>query len=169
MKDLTYRFKPPKKEDTKKWETIKYLLGHGFYFQHIYDYENGKMAEYPQNIKDAEVFAEKNNAERILLFRIFDEINSYPEKMTIEQEIKIMQGLENVQLWQILNEKEKFMAILKKIIRSHKNIQNKKDDDRIITERGIFKKWLNANIHFFKENDKEDIFQIIKILSADCM
>ncbi len=64
---LPHRFRPPKKTDDKKWETVKYLIENGFYYQHVYQkvetknarttYEN--YAEYPDNIRDAKEFVEK--------------------------------------------------------------------------------------------------------------
>lgn len=67
MKLLPHRFRPPKKSDDKKWETVKYLIESGFNYQHIYksvitkngvtSYEN--YAEYPDNIRDAKEFVLK--------------------------------------------------------------------------------------------------------------
>ncbi|UFH36539.1 hypothetical protein [Flavobacterium acetivorans] len=65
---LPHRFKPPKKTEDKKWETVNFLIEHGFYYQHVYEnvevkksgiivYEN--YAKYPENIKDAKEFVEK--------------------------------------------------------------------------------------------------------------
>ena len=65
---LPHRFKPPKKAEDKKWETVKFLIENGFYFQHIYEnvtktangfinYEN--MVSYPCNIRDAKEFVVK--------------------------------------------------------------------------------------------------------------
>ena|SRR5690554_4754214 len=64
---LPHRFRPPKKTDDKKWETVKYLIDNGFYYQHIYKeieiknevtlYQN--YAAYPENIRDAKEFVEK--------------------------------------------------------------------------------------------------------------
>lgn len=65
---LPHRFKPPKKTEDKKWETVKFLIEHGFYYQHIYKKvettENGNIvyenyAKYPENLKDAKEFVEK--------------------------------------------------------------------------------------------------------------
>ena len=64
MINVDYKFKSPKKEDIKKWETIKYLLENGFYFQHIY--ENNKIIEYPKNIKDAKIFVENIILKKLL-------------------------------------------------------------------------------------------------------
>ena len=62
MINVDYKFKAPKKDDIKRWEIIKYLLGNGFYFQHIYrddDYINAELVKYPQNIREAKIFVEK--------------------------------------------------------------------------------------------------------------
>ena len=63
---LPHRFRPPKKTDDKKWETVKYLVENGFYYQHIQKVEtkNGvtsyeNYAKYPDNIRDAKEFVEK--------------------------------------------------------------------------------------------------------------
>lgn len=73
MTPLSHRFRPPKKSEDKKWETIQFLIKNGFYFQHIYEtitkegfikYEN--LVPYPKNIRDAKEFVEryKNQAKR---------------------------------------------------------------------------------------------------------
>jgi ABC-type transport system involved in Fe-S cluster assembly fused permease/ATPase subunit len=64
MINVDYKFKAPKKDTIKKWETITYLFENGFYFQHIY--ENNKIVKYPENIKDAKPFVEKYNAQKII-------------------------------------------------------------------------------------------------------
>lgn len=64
---LPHRFRPPKKDDEKKWEIVRFLLKHGFYYQHIYKkietHKNGvtsyeEYAEYPENMLDAKEFVE---------------------------------------------------------------------------------------------------------------
>lgn len=65
---LSHRFRPPKKSDDKKWDAVKYLVDHGFYYDHVYQkietlsngvtiYEN--YVPYPENIKDAIEFVKK--------------------------------------------------------------------------------------------------------------
>jgi hypothetical protein len=65
---LPHRFRSPKKSEDKKWETIKFLIDNGFYFQHIYEnvtktvngfikFEN--LVPYPKNMRDAKEFVEK--------------------------------------------------------------------------------------------------------------
>ena len=65
---LSHRFRPPKKTDDKKWETVKFLIENGFHYDHVYQkietncngetsYQN--YATYPDNIRDAKEFVEK--------------------------------------------------------------------------------------------------------------
>lgn len=65
---LPHLFKPPKKTEDKKWETVKFLIDNGFYYQHIYSkvtktlngfikYEN--LVPYPDNLRDAKEFIER--------------------------------------------------------------------------------------------------------------
>ncbi len=65
---LSHLFKPPKKTDTKQWETVKYLIESGFNYQHIYktvEKMNGVIisykdyVSYPDNLKEAKEFIEK--------------------------------------------------------------------------------------------------------------
>jgi len=64
---LPHRFRPPKKTDDKKWETVKYLIKNGFYYQHIYEIieketqtqGQKKYATYPDNLREAKEFVEK--------------------------------------------------------------------------------------------------------------
>ncbi len=67
MIHLPHRFRPPKKTDSKKWDTVKYLIGNGFYYQHIYEIIENEgtvgprqiQVDYPENIKDAQEFVLK--------------------------------------------------------------------------------------------------------------
>ncbi len=54
---LSHRFRPPKKGDIKKWETVKYLINNGFFYQHILD--NNCYTTYPENLQDAKEFVQK--------------------------------------------------------------------------------------------------------------
>jgi DNA-directed RNA polymerase subunit RPC12/RpoP len=64
---LSHRFRPPKKDETKKWETVKFLIDNGFYYDHIFqkvEVRDGitileNYAKYPDNIRDAKEFVEK--------------------------------------------------------------------------------------------------------------
>lgn len=64
---MPHRFRPPKKTDIKKWEVVKFLIEHGFKYQHIYkdvSLKNGivvysNYAPYPDNLNEAKEFVEK--------------------------------------------------------------------------------------------------------------
>jgi hypothetical protein len=64
---LPHRFKQPGKTDEKKWETVRYLIANGFYYQHIYKMtelnyiltDQEKYADYPDNMRDAKEFVVK--------------------------------------------------------------------------------------------------------------
>jgi hypothetical protein len=65
---LSHRFRPPKKHDDKKWETVKYLIENGFYYNHVCQkikINNGGVAvywdyaKYPDNIREAKEFVGK--------------------------------------------------------------------------------------------------------------
>lgn len=69
MKLLPHRFRPPKKNEDKKWETDKFLIDNGIYFQNIYENEtktvhgvikSENLVSYPENIRDAKEFVEKH-------------------------------------------------------------------------------------------------------------
>jgi predicted RNA-binding Zn-ribbon protein involved in translation (DUF1610 family) len=72
---LHNRFRPPKKTDDKKWETVKYLIENGFYYQHVYqtiEIKNGitiykTYTKYPENIKDAKEFVKKYKSQATIL------------------------------------------------------------------------------------------------------
>ena len=64
---LPHRFRPPKKTDDKKWETVRFLIENGFYYQHIYERTETEkdvtssqtLVAYPDNLRDAKEFVEK--------------------------------------------------------------------------------------------------------------
>lgn len=64
---INHRFRPPKKRDNAGWRLVKYLIDHGFTFQHIYQVgknelsktSGGNYAPYPQTLNDAKEFVEK--------------------------------------------------------------------------------------------------------------
>lgn len=70
---LSHRFRPPIKSDDKKWETIKFLIDNGFYFQHIYEkieIKNGvtshqNYVSYPDKLRDAKEFVAKYKSQAI--------------------------------------------------------------------------------------------------------
>lgn len=73
MTPLPHRFRSPKMTDDKKWETVKFLIANGFYYQHIYErieIKNGitsyqNYVAYPDNIKDAKEFIKKYKSQAI--------------------------------------------------------------------------------------------------------
>jgi predicted RNA-binding Zn-ribbon protein involved in translation (DUF1610 family) len=64
---LPHRFRPPKRTDVKKWQTVEFYIQSGFYYQHIYDTIDGghqingteKYVEYPENLREAKEFLSK--------------------------------------------------------------------------------------------------------------
>lgn len=71
---LPHRFRPPKRTELNKWKTVKFLVEHGFRFQHIYkdikqklnstvSYEN--LVPYPENLRDAKDFVERYKQQAI--------------------------------------------------------------------------------------------------------
>jgi hypothetical protein len=64
---LPYQFRPPKKTEDKKWETVIFLIENGFYYQPIYEIVENKnvvinyqnYAKYPYNHRDAKEFIEQ--------------------------------------------------------------------------------------------------------------
>ena len=69
MIPVDYKFQAPKKGARKKWETIKYLMDNGFYFQRVYENNTGTphkaAVPYPRNLKEAKIFVETYGAQRI--------------------------------------------------------------------------------------------------------
>ena len=54
---MSHRFRPPKKRETAKWEVAKYLVDHGFYYQHIYEnLWGGQYMNYPATMQEAKEF-----------------------------------------------------------------------------------------------------------------
>jgi predicted RNA-binding Zn-ribbon protein involved in translation (DUF1610 family) len=64
---ITHRFRPPKTDDGRKWEVVKFLIDKGFPYQHISIFETdrhgiqrfAKYAQYPENMIDAIEFVEQ--------------------------------------------------------------------------------------------------------------
>lgn len=65
-----HRFRPPSKNDTKKWEVVKFLKEYDFYYQHLYEEyehldENGSLkiltrtTKYPETMREAKDFVNK--------------------------------------------------------------------------------------------------------------
>lgn len=63
---ITHRFRPPKIDDKRKWDVVKFLIENGFPYQHISIYEPDRhgiqrfiaYAQYPENMIDAIEFVE---------------------------------------------------------------------------------------------------------------
>jgi hypothetical protein len=70
---MTHRFRPPKKADDQKWETVKFLVENGFPYQHVYeevtqkDNEKAakKYADYPENLREAREFVKKHKEQAL--------------------------------------------------------------------------------------------------------
>ena len=65
---MNHRFRPPKKDDIKKWDTVRYLVQNGFVYQHVYAKIEMKgnvvtsvqdYVRYPETLKEAEEFVKK--------------------------------------------------------------------------------------------------------------
>ena len=67
--ELSHLFQPPKQNDKKKWDVVKFLIENGFNYYHVWEtvsknakgeitgYQN--YAKYPESMKDAIEFVEK--------------------------------------------------------------------------------------------------------------
>lgn len=70
---MPHRFRPPKKSDEKKWQTVEFFIQHGFYYQHIQDgpetrnhiNRKEKYVEYPETVKEAKEFVIKYREQAI--------------------------------------------------------------------------------------------------------
>ena len=59
---INHAFRPPSKDDLKKWEVAEYLKNHGFIYQHIYSMRTGNvycLVDYPETIAEAKEFVIK--------------------------------------------------------------------------------------------------------------
>lgn len=53
-------FKPPKKNDKKQWEKIRFLFQHGFRFQKVYPADSNTISiPYPKTLQEAKEFVIK--------------------------------------------------------------------------------------------------------------
>ena len=68
MTIVNHSFRPPKKNEIKKWETVRFLVENGFIYHHVFElvekvegkivsYQN--YVKYPENLDDAKIFVEK--------------------------------------------------------------------------------------------------------------
>jgi hypothetical protein len=66
---LNHKFRPPAKNEIKKWEVIEFLENNGFIFQHIFSVWMGKvnegLVEYPETMNDAKEFVVKYREQAI--------------------------------------------------------------------------------------------------------
>ena len=70
---VNHRFRPPKKNDKKKWELVEFLITNGFPFQHIYkkaksEYyktQSDNYVEYPKTMEEARDFVIKYKDQKI--------------------------------------------------------------------------------------------------------
>jgi DNA-directed RNA polymerase subunit RPC12/RpoP len=60
---FNHKFRPPKKDDFKKWDVVEFLKDEGFDYQHVYrkaDDSNGYISvRFPETMKEAKEFATK--------------------------------------------------------------------------------------------------------------
>jgi predicted RNA-binding Zn-ribbon protein involved in translation (DUF1610 family) len=59
---VSHLFKPPKKDDKKQWDMVRYLIENGFRFYHAYKYvKQGTWIRipYPENLREAKEFVTK--------------------------------------------------------------------------------------------------------------
>lgn len=67
---LPHRFRPPKKREAAKWAAARYLVEHGFYYQHLAPghypgwaiTKFGNYVQYPEKLREAKEFVEKYGA-----------------------------------------------------------------------------------------------------------
>jgi predicted RNA-binding Zn-ribbon protein involved in translation (DUF1610 family) len=70
---LPHRFRPPLKRNDKEWAVVKFLVNHGFYYQHIYEKTETsnhvnrieKYVSYPNHMREAKEFVEKYKQQAI--------------------------------------------------------------------------------------------------------
>jgi hypothetical protein len=55
--NLGRHFKPPAHDDHAQWQKVRFLVDHGFLFQHIYDRSRGgEIVPYPRTMREARAF-----------------------------------------------------------------------------------------------------------------
>jgi DNA-directed RNA polymerase subunit RPC12/RpoP len=54
---VNHKFRPPKREDIKQWDLVKFLVEHGFHFGHVSD--NYQYVPYPTTMEEAKIFVVK--------------------------------------------------------------------------------------------------------------
>ena len=59
---FNHKFRPPKKNNVKQWELVKFLKDNGFVYQHVYKKIGDDVLQqiaYPETMEDAKLFVEK--------------------------------------------------------------------------------------------------------------
>ena len=60
MLEVDQKFKSPKTNEIKLWETVRYLVNEGFKYQRIYEVKfQTPFVKYPENLRDAKEFVVK--------------------------------------------------------------------------------------------------------------
>jgi len=66
MNLMPHRFRPPKKDEKKKWDVVEFLVNEGFEYQHIYDEEIiNTYVSYPKTMKQAKEFVIKYRDQKV--------------------------------------------------------------------------------------------------------
>ncbi len=63
MAIVHHKFKPPKRNDLKKWKLVELLVKNGFLFQSVYEQISVGVflkVDYPKNLIEAKEFVEKH-------------------------------------------------------------------------------------------------------------
>lgn len=56
LKLFPHRFRPPTKDNIKKWDIVIYLFENGFRYGHVYDDKLANYVKIPENMNDAVEF-----------------------------------------------------------------------------------------------------------------
>jgi hypothetical protein len=57
---LGRHFKAPAKDDQAQWRKVRFLVAHGFLFQHVYETRHGGLqVPYPETVEDAREFVRR--------------------------------------------------------------------------------------------------------------
>ena len=81
---FNHKFKPPTKNDIRKWKVVEFLKDHGFIFQHVYkdmnkingSVSNQNYVEYPIKLDEAKDFVIKYKAQAYYLLLTADSIQN---------------------------------------------------------------------------------------------
>jgi len=95
---MTYRFRPPKKEDLKSWEISEFLSKHGFIYQSIFETPSGgTYIKYPKTKRDAKDFVIRYREQSTTWKTIKNDIGK-TEKLEPSEIRKLLKSYEQVQL-----------------------------------------------------------------------